>query len=693
MQESAKELKCSKTPEISCTPKQEEAIRHADGPAMVLAGPGSGKTFVTVHRIRRLITSQGVDPAHILVITFTKAAALEMQQRFFRLMGEENLPVRFGTFHAVFYYILKRSAQYRNYTIITETEKRKLIRDITRNHKRFVYLQEEDIEEIITAVSRHKIRAAEAEMKLAEGEYSAGRTKKPGVAAEHKIEESSAKSRVTRNGQKDKKLEEMLDFQKMKWEDFQFLYKEYQDWLAEISKFDFDDLMTACLRLLREDKETLSMWQAKFRYILVDEFQDISPIQYEIIRLLAAPKNNLFVVGDDDQSIYGFRGASPDCMKRFLADFAQAEQILLNVNFRCHRDIVEAAANVIGENKSRIPKEIFSAHKEGAGLRLCRAASEETLRKTVTDMLVEEQRTGTLAQCAMICRTNLECGFWAQALHEAGIPYMMREKPKNRFSHFVIQDICAYLALGQGDCARKHFLHVMNRPVRYMKRDSLPETKVEWEALTGYYADTPLIQARVRKLYRDIDSLAGKRVHLQIHYIRKVIGYEGFLREKYGSEKAEELIRIGEEFEAFSRQFSTVREMRTYMEHYAETITDPERNAEGLQLMTMHASKGLEFQKVFVPECNEGKIPSDKSKTIVEIEEERRMFYVAMTRAKNKLCLVYHEGKTGKDMPSRFLTPLLSDFYGSSTISSNSAASRNSSKASATASYSSSSSM
>lgn len=174
------------------------------------------------------------------------------------------------------------------------------------------------------------------------------------------------------------------------------------------------------------------------------------------------------------------------------------------------------------------------------------------LGKMVVEMLKKEREEGTLTACAMICRTNLECGLWAQTLHEAGIPYAMRERPKNRFSHFVIQDICAYLALGQGDYARRHFLRVMNRPVRYMKRDSMPEAKVKRGTLIGYYANTPQIQERVKKLFRDIDSLAGKRVHLQIHYIRKVIGYEKFLREKYGAEKAEELIRVGEEFEAFS---------------------------------------------------------------------------------------------------------------------------------------------
>lgn len=607
---------------------------HADGPAMVLAGPGSGKTFVTVHRIQRLITSQGIDPAHILVITFTKAAALEMQERFFRLMETEHLPVRFGTFHAVFYHILKQSVQYRDYTIITETEKRKLIRDIIQNDKRFVYLQEEDIEEILTAVSRYKIKVAEAEIKSQGKEDGAAGMQRPGAAGS------------------------APEIRKMNREDFLFLFGEYQSWLAEIYKFDFDDLMTACLRLLQEEPQTLSAWQARFHYILVDEFQDISPIQYEIVRLLAAPEDNLFVVGDDDQSIYGFRGASPDSMKRFMADFGQAKQILLDVNFRCHGDIVRAAANVIAENENRIPKQIVPAHEDGKGIRICRAESEERLRELVTEMLWEERRAGTLAACAMICRTNLECGFWAQTLHEAGIPYTMRERPKNRFSHCVIQDLCAYLALGQGDHVRRHFLRVMNRPVRYMKRDSLPETKVNREALIRYYADKPLIQARVKRLYRDIDCLAGKRVHLQIHYIRKVIGYEDFLREKYGSENAKELIRIGEEFEAFSRRFSSVRDMRTYMEQYAEAIKEPERNGEGLQLMTMHASKGLEFQTVYVPECNEGKIPSDRSETPAEIEEERRMFYVAMTRAKNKLCLLYHDGKTGKDAPSRFLNPL-----------------------------------
>ncbi len=639
--------------ECSCTKRQEEAINHTVGPAAVLAGPGSGKTFTIVQRIYRLITSQGADPAHILVITFTKAAALEMQERFSRLMGQKSLPVWFGTFHAVFYHILRQSAQYRGYTIITEKEKKRLIRDILYQHKRFHSLREEDIEELLTAISRHKTGAAE----------------------ESRTETADSAPAL----------------QRMKREDFQFLFEEYQGWLREFSKFDFDDLLTECLKLLQTDVICLAGWRAQFSYILVDEFQDISPMQYEIVRLLAAPENNLFVVGDDDQSIYGFRGASPDSIQRFLADFPGARQILLDVNFRCHREIVEAAGKVIGENENRIPKEISARHTCGEGLTLCGTESEEKLREAVTEALKKEQKNGNLSDCAMICRTNLDCGLWAQNLKEAGIPFVLKEKLKNPFSHFVIQDICAYLSLAQGDLARRHFLRVMNRPVRYMKRDSLPEERVEREALIGYYGHTPAVQEKVKRLYRDIDQLSGKRVHLQIHYIRKVIGYEDWLREKYGSEKAEELIGKGEAFEEFSRRFSTVRDMLQYMQEYTERIREPGKEQEGLRLMTIHASKGLEFEKVFLPDCNEGKIPSKQSKSQTEIEEERRMFYVAMTRARNGLFLFYIQ-KTGKGAPSRFLNPLFPQ-DSSSISSSNSAASRNSSKASATASYSSSSSI
>ena len=619
---------------------------HTAGAAQVFAGPGSGKTYVTVHRIKQLITGSGVDPSHILVITFTKAAALEMQERFFHILEPDRPPVRFGTFHAVFYHILKQSSQYRGYTIITESEKRKLIRQIIHMHQRFAGLREEDTDSLIASVSSCKRSSVI----------------KPAV-------------------------------QKLDSGDLLFLVKEYETYLQEFHQMDFDDIIKNCRKLLTDDPVTLAEWQRQFQFIMIDEFQDISPDQYEIIRLLAAPENNLFVVGDEDQSVYGLRGASPDSMQIFQRDYPQADRIFLNINYRCHRQVVEASLKVIEENQNRVVKQIRAAHEEGSGFHLQifehKAQQEEELIKALKDM----QQTGRINQCVMICRTNFDCAMWAQCLHGHKIPFFMNEDPKSRFSHFVIRDIMAYLALAQGELLRKHFLRIMNRPVRFLKRDSVPNEQISEAGLLTYYRDSPVLLAQIRKLFRDLDSLRVRKLHLQIHYICKVVGYERYLKEKYKAQEAEEMIRIASEFQELAKRFVGFADLSDYIERYEETLEEikKDKRKAGIRVMTMHASKGLEFDTVYIPDCQEGKIPSAKALTVEEVEEERRMFYVAMTRAKKELYLMADKGKTGKDAPSRFLKCLCQS--SSSTSSSNSAESRYSSKASVTASYSSSSSI
>ena len=669
--EFVRESRSYRVSERRADPNQKKAIMHTVGAAQVFAGPGSGKTYVIVHRIKNLITEQGIDPSHILVITFTKAAALEMQERFFHLMEPERPSVRFGTFHAVFYHILKQSSQYRDYVIITESERKKLIRQIMHMHKRFACLQEEDMDSVLASVSAYKT------------------------------------SSVIKS----------LPVQKIEAQDMIFLTEEYMSYLREFRQMDFDDILSHCSRLLTACPEELTRWQAQFQYILIDEFQDISPKQYEVMKLLAAPENNLFIVGDDDQSIYGFRGASPDSMKDFMRDYPSADRILLDVNYRCCGQIVEAAGQVIGENRNRITKEIRAAHQEGEGfsLRIFTSAAEE--KEFLIRELKEKQEKGSLHRCAMICRTNYDCAMWAQTLQKRGMPFTLKEAPKSRFRHFVIRDIMAYLALAQGNLMRKHFLRIMNRPVRYLKRESIPQEHVSEEELTAYYRNTPILQERIRKLFRELEYLHDRKLHLQIHYIRKVIGYDRYLTEKYGAEEAEELIDIAAEFQEFAKEFSTFTQMDDYISQYEydmQKISDhvpgkerksgnhkargqekvPDNISEekaGIRIMTMHASKGLEFDTVYVPDCQEGKIPSDKSQAEEAIEEERRMFYVAMTRARRELCLMAYQGKSGKDVPSRFLKCL--NYSSASINSSNSAESRYSSNASATVSYSSSSSI
>lgn len=651
MPESVKESRNYRMPDTRSNPNQEKAIMHTVGAAQVFAGPGSGKTYVTVQRIKHLITQQGVDPSHILVITFTKAAALEMQERFFHLMEPERPPVKFGTFHAVFYHILKQSAQYRDYSIITESEKRKLIRKIIHMHRQFVHLQEEDLEELIRILNIYKTTSVVKEMSV----------------------------------------------RKINPEDICFLVKEYEEYLKEFRQIDFDDIIRHCYRLLTDRPDVLARWQSQFTFILIDEFQDISPSQYEIIKLLAAPQNNLFIVGDDDQSIYGFRGASPGSMLDFMKDYPDAARIFLDVNYRCNKQIVDASLKVIGENHNRVKKSIQAFRKEDRGFHFLIFEDKVKEEDCLIDELKKKQQEGELENCAMICRTNYECALWAQNLHKNSIPFVIKEAPQNKFQHFVICDIMAYLKLAQGNLQRKYFLRIMNRPVRYIKRDSVPEEYINEESLMQYYADIPAIKEHVRKLFTDLKSLRTKKLHLQIHYIRKVIGYDRYLHEKYGVDKEEELIRMAVEFQQFAERFQTLSEMDDYISQYTEMLKEHQKTnlnpktAKGISLLTMHTSKGLEFDTVYLPDCQEGKIPSAKSQTEEEIEEERRMFYVAMTRAKQELWIMAYQGKTGKDVPSRFLKCL--DQSSSPINSSNSAESRYSSKASATASYSSSSSI
>lgn len=629
---------------------------HTVGAAQVFAGPGSGKTYVTVHRIQHLINVAGIDPSHILVITFTKAAALEMQERFFHLMEPERPAVRFGTFHAVFYHILKRSAQYRDYTIITESEKKKILRQIIHIHKQFACLQEEDMEELIASISVYKLTS------------------------------------VVRP----------LAVRKISEEDIIFFTKEYIAYQQEFRQMDFDDIVINCHQLLLTQPETLAHWQRQFQFILIDEFQDISPDQYAIIKLLAAPDNNLFIVGDDDQSIYGFRGANPGSMQEFMRDYPKADKIFLDVNYRCNRQIVDASMKVVGENRNRIEKRMSAAHENGDGFFLQIFDKEAEQEERLIESLRRNDAEGRLDGCALICRTNYDCAMWAQSLHRSGIPYYMKEAPRNRFQHFVIRDIMAYLALAQGDLRRKHFLRIMNRPVRYLRRECVPKERASEEELSAYYQGMPVLQERIRKLFEQLRGMRTKRLHLQIRYIRNVIGYDRYLLEKYGADKAEELIRIAVEFQQMSERFYAFSDLNDYISQYGEALkgsmygfgeenTVQEAARVGVQLMTMHASKGLEFDTVYVPDCQEGKIPYARSQTPEEIEEERRMFYVAMTRAKKELYLMAYKGKSGKDAPSRFLKCLCQSV--SSISSSNSAESRYSSNASATASYSSSSSI
>ena len=629
---------------------QNTALSHKNGPMMVLAGPGSGKTTVITHRIKRLL-EQGVAPSGILVITFTKAAATEMKERFYRLMeaGEagteaagscgslgqrgttraadlEYKKVSFGTFHSIFYQILKLAYRFPAGNVLGEDDKRNFFKGFLAKSE----LEVEDESEFISSV-------------INEISYVKG-------------------SRIDLNYYYSQNCPE-------EW--FKKLYGGYEDMLRNTGKIDFDDMLIMCYELFTQRPDILSAWQRKFKYILVDEFQDINRIQYEIVRMMALPENNLFIVGDDDQSIYRFRGAKPEIMLGFMKDYPDAKQVLLAENYRSTKDIVNTSLKLIGHNKVRYEKALLPVH--GAGRPVEAVIYENPLREM--DDVARKLRAYELAgyryeDMAVLFRTSNGSGLLAEQLMEYNIPFVMRDAIPNLYSHWIAKDLFAYLALGAGSRKRSDFYRIMNRPNRYFSRDAFETTEVSLDAVKSFYQDKDWMEERVCDLESDIRTIARLKPAAAINYIRKVVGYDQYLKEyaEFRRLKPEELYEIADQLAESAAGFESFVDWQEHIRQYEETLKNQRREQSsatgnrgqrndhgdeqcrlasteasvpeaGVTLSTMHSAKGLEYRIVFVIDANEGIVPHHKAALPADIEEERRLFYVAMTRAKERLHL------------------------------------------------------
>lgn len=640
---------------------QRRAVTWGRGPLLLLAGPGSGKTFTITKRILYLL-ERGIPPEEILVITFTKEAAAAMQSRF-RQMSNLLLPVHFGTFHSVFYHILLESGGFRHMRLINNSQKKKIMLSVMERYGKAPELSEDAVK-ALAAVSLYK--------NTKDRERAAAEMPPPW----------------------DGRLPEIT--------------AAYTEELRAAEAMDFDDMLFECLRLLEESPKVRRGWQNRFRHILIDEFQDCNPIQYEVLRLLTAKPYNLFAVGDDDQSIYGFRGARPDILRRFGEDFG-AERLLLDVNYRCGEEIVRASLSVIGENKDRFPKALRAAETDGetGGLQILafedRAAQGGWLLGQASEWIRLHGEDG--ARCAILFRTNSGMQRTAASLRGAGIPVCMRERGQNIYEHFLAKDIMAYLLLAVGDWRREHLLRIVNRPLRYVSREAVTEGQT-FPGIQAYYRSQgqPLPE-KLLCLQRQLESLKGMSPALGVRYILRAVGYESFLRTlaKGNREKLSEWRDMAEWLKTDAERFRNAREWAEAQESYmAETGNGAVQSGaqESLCLMTVHGAKGLEFDRVIIPDCNERVFPHGELQTVEQLEEERRIFYVAMTRAKKSLELLYITGDSARSgLPSRFLNPLFrgGNYSASSSVSSisssNSQLSRYSSNASATVSYSSSASI
>ncbi len=601
---------------------QAKAVSHRDGPCLVLAGPGSGKTLTIVNRIKYLIEKCSVRPEEILVVTFTRFAAQEMKNRLCSLMGRKNIPVTAGTFHGIFYGILRCTYRMSGQNILSEEEKYQLLREAAGRQELETFDEEDFISDIAAEIGKIKNNRLDPE------EY---------VSA------------------------------KCSAETFREIYRQYEEERKKRRKIDFDDMLVLCCELLSSRPEVLAGWQRKFRYILIDEFQDINRIQYDVIRLLALPENNLFVVGDDDQAIYGFRGADSELMFQFLKDYPEAKQLLLGTNYRSTEYIVRNSLRVIRHNERRFDKQLEAYRKGGACLHVQELADPAEEAEYILDEIEKCMADGVRPEdIAVLFRIHTDAGPVAEALVDRKIPFHMREQLPNIYNHFIARDIQAYFRLAMGERRKQDFLQVMNRPKRYIGRDSLSGSEVSFEDIRKHYCDKEWMLDRIDQFEWDVKMLAKMAPYAAVQYLRKRIGYDDYLRDYAFSHNIERtnLTEVIQEIAEAARPYRTLDEWFRHVEEYTGILQEKEKkkekNPEGVRLMTIHAAKGLEFHTVFILDANEGKIPYKKARTDAQTEEERRLFYVAMTRAKEKLTVCYVKTKSGKETaPSRFVDELL----------------------------------
>lgn len=608
---------------MSFNQAQKKAIMHGDGPCLVLAGPGSGKTLTIVNRIKYLIEDRKVRPEEILVITFTKYAAAEMKLRLKALMEGRNVPLTVGTFHGIYYGILKWAYHFGPQNILSEEEKYQLVRRIVSRQEAEIFDEEDFLQEVVTEI---------------------------GVVKNNRLDISQYEAK------------------KCSSEMFRNIYCEYEALRKKARKIDFDDMLVLCYDLFVSRPDVLKMWQQKFRYILIDEFQDINQVQYDVIKMLAEPERNLFAVGDDDQSIYGFRGADSRLMFAFQRDYPECEQILLDVNYRSTSNIVNNSLKVIAHNEIRFEKAIRAQRAAGASLHVQEVRDSEEESGYVLDEIENRMKSGVKPeQIAVLYRIHTDARAMVEKLIERQIPFQMREHMPNLYQHFIAKDIRAYFRMAEGTWDRTDFLQIMNRPKRYIGRDSISGNRsVSFEEIRKFYCDKDWMQDRIDQFEWDIKMLGKMAPYAAIQYMRKKIGYDDFLREYAATRQmpVSDLFDVLSEIEEAAKPYQTFEEWFAHVEEYTNVLKireqKKEMNHDGVRLMTMHAAKGLEFDTVFIIQANEGRIPYKKSLKENGVEEERRLFYVAMTRAKNVLKIVYVKAKNGKETsPSRFVEELL----------------------------------
>ena len=633
--------------------EQSEAVRTTEGPLLIMAGAGSGKTRVLTHRIAYLLDEKDVSPYNILAITFTNKAAKEMKARVEHLVGEEAQVIWMSTFHSMCVRILRRDADRigieRNFTIIDPTDQKSVIKDVLKSEnidsKRF------EPRMFIGAISNLK--------------------------NELKTPEDAQK--------------EANDFHSQM---VATVYKGYQRQLSRNEALDFDDLIMTTINLFERVPETLEYYQNKFQYIHVDEYQDTNKAQYTLVKLLANKFKNLCVVGDSDQSIYGWRGADIQNILSFEEDYPEAKTIFLEQNYRSTKNILNAANEVIKHNSERKPKGLWTANSGGDKIQYYEAMTERDEAEYVVKEIMKHQRSGKkYSEMAILYRTNAQSRVLEETFMKSNIPYTMVGGQKF-YDRKEIKDLLSYLrviANSNDDISLQRIINVPKRgigpsSVEKIQTYALQNNISMFDALAevDFIGLSKKVTQECISFYEMIQNLIKEQEFLEISEIVDEVlqksGYRDMLDREQSIESRSRLENL-DEFMSVPKDYeeNTPLEEQSLINFLTDLSLvadiDEADTQNGVTLMTMHSAKGLEFPIVFIMGMEESLFPhirAIKSEDDHEMEEERRICYVAITRAEELLYITNVTtrmlfGRSQSNMPSRFLKEIPEDLLDSHT--------------------------
>ena len=599
------------------TEAQKSAIESGARAVLVVAGPGSGKTTVLTERLIYLLKN-GVEPRSCLLLSFTRASSKEMAVRF----AKRGLPGRspqFSTIHALCLSLLREGKGVEKEGLVNLYEKM----DWLSAYFLEKGIAREEVEELLLTYSN----------------------------------QISYFKSITED-------ERLRFLHAEKNEDFLPLFQFYEKMRKSRGKLDFEDLLIEVLLELQKNTALSEKWKSRYKHILVDEFQDLSLIQYAILKSLSEKGASLFVVGDEDQSIYGFRGASPDILFRFAREFPSSERIFLSDNFRSKEEIVELSKRLIGKNKERFQKPLTGRRGRGGKAKYFvveTGVEEAVLLVGHVEKLLQERCPAE--EMAVLCRSKMQISPLLPEFMERGIPIVVMEELSNVFQHFIGKDILAYLRLAKNKESRAELVQILSKPYRGLRREKILHENAGLGDLKKA-AKSVRERAETNKLEKHLDTLSKLSPKEAILFIRKEIGYEKYL-EDFAKKKNKDFTEWWESLEeitAMSESYSDLDAFFRFVTEFNRRALERRKPEEekGLRFMTYHSAKGLEFDEVFLPDCVEGIIPDGRAKSPAELEEERRSFYVALTRARKGIHIYVTKTRYSKKVTaSRFIPELL----------------------------------